>query len=171
MGPTPGLRESTGCEDSDRPGLRLLAYPRVWLPHSLAAGHCPPVSWLDRGVHCFLELRLPFTGSYFPSHREGASMAMIIGIDLHKSTHTATAIGPNAEILAQIRVRADCNTHDRLRRLQRNGRNGPGRWKARRSRQSRRPGPCHGRRSSNRDRAFFCGQARTAARRTPSGRS
>jgi transposase len=44
-------------------------------------------------------------------------MAIIIGIDPHKSSHTAAAIGPNAELVAQIRVRADRNTHDRLLRF------------------------------------------------------
>jgi len=31
----------------------------VWLTHSVLAGHRPPSAWLDRGVKCFLQLRLP----------------------------------------------------------------------------------------------------------------
>jgi transposase len=41
-------------------------------------------------------------------------MTVIIGIDPHKASHTAVAIGPDEERLAEIRVRATCQQTARL---------------------------------------------------------
>jgi hypothetical protein len=41
-------------------------------------------------------------------------MAVIIGIDPHKASHTAVAIGRDEQPLAEIKVRATCQQTDRL---------------------------------------------------------
>ena len=50
---------------------------------------------------------MPATGSPLELERKGQPMAAVmIGVDPHKGSHTAVAIGMAEEMLGQVRVRA-----------------------------------------------------------------
>src|SRR6266545_3699977 len=111
-----GQRGPVGCEVDDRLAPSLLAHLAVWLTHSVLAGHRPPSAWLDRGVKSFLQLRLP--AAALPTVRaalEEEAHVITIGIDPHKSSHTAVAVDEAGHVLGELRVPA---TKATLRRLQ-----------------------------------------------------
>jgi transposase len=112
---TRGQREPVGCEVDDRFALKLLAHLAVWLAHSVLAGHRPPSAWLDRGVHSFLKLRLPAAVPTVGARRQEAHV-ITIGVDPHKSSHTAVAVEETGRVLGERRVPADKATLRRLRR-------------------------------------------------------
>ena len=81
-------------------------------------GHRPPPAWLDRGVWRSLELRLPAA----VLHRPGSSrryQVITIGIDPHKSSHTAVALDPTGRVVGELRVPAQWarSNHDFTTRL------------------------------------------------------
>ena len=115
MTPAPRAREPVGCEVDDRLAPRLLAHLAVWLTHSVLAGHRPPLAWLDRGVHRFLKLRLPAAVPIVGARRQEAHV-ITIGVDPHKSSHTAVAVDETGQVLGERRVSADKATLRRLRR-------------------------------------------------------
>ena len=57
-------------------------------------------------------------------------MAVMIGVDPHKGSHTAVAIGAAEEPLGELRVRATAPRPSSWWRGRRHGRSGPGRWRA-----------------------------------------
>lgn len=61
------------------------------------------------------EFRVPSAVSH-PARKdqEGGNVVVIIGIDPHKSSHTAAAVGPGADVLGQLRVSANRTTLARL---------------------------------------------------------
>src|SRR6266508_5756236 len=111
-----GQRGPVGCEVDDRLAPSLLAHLAVWLTHSVLAGHRPPSAWLDRGVKSFLQLRLP--AAVLPTVRaalEEEAHVISIGIDPHKSSHTAVAFDEAGHVLGELRVPANKATLRRLR--------------------------------------------------------
>ena len=56
--------------------------------------------------------------------------AAMIGVDPHKASHTAAAIGVAEEPLGQVRIPASASQAERLLAGRRTGRSGPGRWRA-----------------------------------------
>jgi transposase len=111
----PGQREPVGCEVDDRLAPSLLAHLAVWLTHSVLVGHRPPSAWLNRGVHSFLKLRLPAAVLTVGARRQEAHV-ITIGVDPHKSSHTAVAVDETGRVLGERRVPADKATLRRLRR-------------------------------------------------------
>src|SRR6266540_6531001 len=95
-----GQREPVGCEVDDRLAPSLLAHLAVWLSHSVLAGHRPPSAWLDRGVHSFLKLRLPGAVLTVGARRQEAHV-ITIGVDPHKSSHTAVAVEETGRVLGE----------------------------------------------------------------------
>jgi hypothetical protein len=89
-----------------------------WLPNRLPAAWpgfrsmCQPVGlcpWRgSKEVRPLIdpELGMPATGSPPELKRKGQPMAVMIGVDPHKGSHTAVAIGAAEELLGQVRVRA-----------------------------------------------------------------
>jgi transposase len=57
-------------------------------------------------------------------------MAVMIGIDPHKGSHTAVAVGAAEEPLGKVRVRACPAQAENWSAGRRPGRSGPGRWRA-----------------------------------------
>jgi hypothetical protein len=98
-----------------------------WLPNRLPAAWpgfrsmCQPVGLLpwrgSKEVRPLIdpELGMPATGSRLSSRGKGQSMAAVmIGVDPHKGSHTAVAIGAAEELLGQVRVRACAAQAERL---------------------------------------------------------
>jgi len=54
--------------------------------------------------------------------------AVMIGVDPHKASHTAAAIGPAEEPLGGIQVRAAASQAEQLLAWRRRGRSGPSGW-------------------------------------------
>ena len=85
-----------------------------WLSIELTSGRFLAGVWLERGAS---EYR-PESGvstSAKPSMPEEANLMTMIGIDPHKATHTAVAIGSDEEVLAEFTLRANSTQADRLR--------------------------------------------------------
>ena len=88
----------------------------VWLTNDVPACRGLAVAWLKRGVSAMkvLEFGVPAT---VLARREGRSVSMaavMIGVDPHKASHTAVAIGAAEEPQGELRVRACAGQAERL---------------------------------------------------------
>src|SRR5215469_10735328 len=90
------------------------------------------VVWLVRGANArFWNQACPPRFLPVPSMRRSPLMAaVVIGVDPHKASHTAAAIGPAEEPLGEIQVRAVASQAEQLLAWRRRGRSGPGRSRA-----------------------------------------
>src|SRR5690349_24548065 len=92
----------------------------AWLSNDVPACRGLAVAWLIRGARAqarSLELGVPAT-VVTPRSRTGRRafpmVAVMIGIDPHKASHTAVAIDPAEVPLGQLRVRACAAQAERL---------------------------------------------------------
>ena len=93
------------------PGRLALLPPAAllgWLSNDVPAGRGLAVAWLQRGASAgkVLELGVPATVFTGLTGRRHLMAAVMIGVDPHKASHTAVAIGAAEEPLGELRVRA-----------------------------------------------------------------
>src|ERR1035441_3111591 len=84
------------------------------LPSGLRTKSSPPGpcrEWLERGTCTTIRIRSALT---VPPTNQEVGMTIIIGIDPHKATHTAVAIGSDESELATVTIRATRQQTDKL---------------------------------------------------------
>jgi len=72
------------------------------------------VVWLKRGASAVTVIRHARRGPNFPIEKKGAGVAVIIGVDPHKASHTAVAIDDKERPLGELRVRSSADQVGRL---------------------------------------------------------
>jgi transposase len=77
--------------------------PLGWLLNSVPSWPAPVVVWLDRGMATVLQVRVPTTARPVPATM-GALAVITIGIDPHKASLTAVAVGPSGPPLGHRRL-------------------------------------------------------------------
>jgi len=89
----------------------------AWLSNDVPACRDLAVVWLKRGASASKVLELGMPATALPASRgEGviSMVAVMIGVDPHKGSHTAVAIGAGEEPLGELRVRASAVQAERL---------------------------------------------------------
>jgi hypothetical protein len=77
--------------------------PLGWLLNSVPSWPAPAVVWLDRGMATVLQVRVPTTARPVPATM-GVLAVITIGIDPHKASLTAVAVGPSGPPLGHRRL-------------------------------------------------------------------
>src|SRR5215211_5645636 len=95
--PSAGLRDLASDRGASRPGSRrgLARKRRERAEHTAAIRHA------DCGVH-------------FPDDDQGAVMAVMVGVDPHKGSHTAFAVDATERSVSELRVRSGPKQVERL---------------------------------------------------------
>jgi transposase len=87
---------------------------RVWLPNEVPSLSDPAVVWLERGASAD-DLKSDMPAAVFhPDDDKETAVAVMIGVDPHKGSHTASAIDDNERLLDSLRVRAAVGQVDGL---------------------------------------------------------
>jgi transposase len=87
--------------------------PLGWLLNSVPSWPAPVVVWLDRGMATVLQVRVPTTARPVPATM-GALAVITIGIDPHKASRTAVAVGPSGLSLGHRRLLVNAGTLSQL---------------------------------------------------------
>lgn len=92
---------------------RLPAVWAVWLANELSARWVLSVVGLERGASAGRPgIRHAHRG--LPSDDHGGFVAVMIGVDPHKGSHTAVAIDEDEQSLGEVNVRASTRQVERL---------------------------------------------------------
>ena len=84
-----------------------------WLPNEVPASGCRRGVARKRRERRTLKSDMPTSVLYQPSRRE-QDMAVMIGVDPHKGSHTAVALDDNEQPLGELRVRSAAGQLERL---------------------------------------------------------
>ena len=125
--------QPAGARSFDRTPPEGIQEARVLTCRRLPQRVCPMAGPLTliRGASASTVIRHARHGFQVGANgRERAMAEVMIGIDPHKSSHTAVAIGPAEEPLGELRVRACASQAESCWRGRWCGRSGPGRWRA-----------------------------------------
>src|SRR6266508_3926712 len=84
-----------------------------WLQNGCAVPSAPDQEWLNRGLLA-PQVGLP-SSVFLPALEKGARMTVTIGVDPHKTSHTAAALDEHGQLLDRQRIPATSDGYQALR--------------------------------------------------------